>query len=124
MDRQLSGVCESSEFFVDDRVQFLLQQERDRTSKIVITARSKSSADACYNKAKEMIIKILAEEQQTIAKTSETYKGYYDVVEEGDKVFRSPKHGQVTLEEHHPNCRIKVCDRTTMRYCPSYYHRT
>ena len=113
--RSMPGI---KRIFVDERSNSFFNKNGTELVKVVITARTKSSADACYNKAKEMVIKILEEEQKTTGITTETqkktdraYKGYYDVVEEADKVFRSPKHGQVTLREHHPNCRIKVCDR-------------
>ena len=100
--------------YVDDRSKAFFNAKGIELVKVVITAKKKEQADSCYNKAKEMIMKILAEEQQT-PKTDEnserSFKGYYEVPEEGDKVFRSKKHGQVTLKEHHPNCRIKVCDR-------------
>lgn len=107
--REMPGI---QRIFVDDRANAFFNGNGIELVKVVITAKNKKQADACYQKAKEMIMAILKEEQKPSQNTSErTYKGYYDVVEEGDKVFRSPKHGQKTLKEHHPNCRIKVCDR-------------
>ena len=108
--RQMSGI---RRIYVDDRSKAFFNPKGIELVKIVITANSKAQADACYAKAREMIMAVLAQEQQKVKEPAKerTYKGYYDVPEEGDKVFRSPKHGQVTLKEHHPNCRIKVCDR-------------
>ena len=107
--REMPGI---QRIFVDDRSNAFFNGNGIELVKVVITARNKAQADACYQKAKEMIMGVLKEEQKSKKTAGErTYKGYYDVVEEGDKVFRSPKHGQKTLKEHHPNCRIKVCDR-------------
>ena len=130
--RQMQGV---QRIFVDDRSKAFFNSNGIELVKVIITAKTKAQADACYGKAKEMIMAIMKEEktqatsqktqatsqrtqatsQKTEApgspKNERTYKGYYDVPEEGDKVFRSPKHGQKILKEHHPDCRIKVCDR-------------
>lgn len=107
--REMPGI---QRIFVDDRTNAFFNGNGIELVKVVITANNKAQADACYQKAKGMIMVVLKEEQKPSQNTSErTYKGYYDVVEEGDKVFRSPKHGQKILKEHHPNCRIKVCDR-------------
>ena len=99
--------------FVGERTESFFNANGIELVKVKITAKNKAQADACYQKAKEMIMKILAEEQQKAKEPvkERTYKGYYDVVEEADKVFRSPKHGQKTLKEHHPDCRIKVGER-------------
>ena len=114
--RQMAGV---QRIFVDDRSKAFFNSNGIELVKVIITAKTKAQADACYAKAKEMIMAIMKEEKATSQKpqapsspkTERTYKGYYDVPEEGDKVFRSPKHGQKILKEHHPDCRIKVCDR-------------
>ena len=119
--REMPGI---QRIYVDDRSKKFFNSNGIELVKVVITAKKKPQADACYNKAKEMIMAVLqeqkAKEQQRTKEQNtqepqnnkeRTYKGYYDVPEEADKVFRSPKHGQVTLKEHHPTCQIKVCDR-------------
>ena len=127
----LRGMPGIQRIFVDDRSNAFFNPKGVELVKVIITARKKEQADACYAKAREMIMAIMKEEKKpeaTSQKSERTYKGYYDVPEEGDKVFRSPKHGQKTLKEHHPDCRIKVCDRNksgTVRiiiYGPSKRH--
>ena len=127
----LRGMPGVQRIFVDDRSKAFFNDKGIELVKVIITAKKKEQADACYAKAREMIMAILkaqATSQKTQAtsqkeqgtsqkapatgqKSERTFKGYYDVPDEGDKVFRSPKHGQKTLKEHHPDCRIKVCDR-------------
>jgi len=105
--RNMKGV---RRIFVDDRKNSFINNRGSELVKVVITTDTEQDFIACCIKGREMILKIL-EETPKKPTPHGIWKGVYQVPVEADKVFRSKKHGQTTMKEHHPTCKIRVEER-------------
>jgi len=96
--------------FVESRDDSFTNEKGVELVWVIITADTEADFISCCSKGRDMILKILHKSPPKVANNG-SYRGVYKVKVEADKVFRSPKHGQKTLRENHPNCKIQVCGR-------------
>lgn len=108
--QQLRAILGVKKIIVDDRSNTFVNTNGIPLVKVLIIADTKRAADGCFEMGKAMILKCQGSNPVSPVTSK---KFFYDVPVDGDKVFRSPKHGQVYLKQKYPDCRIRVGDRVT-----------
>tara|TARA_B100000768_G_scaffold176604_1_gene189567 strand:+ start:630 stop:1472 length:843 start_codon:yes stop_codon:yes gene_type:complete len=106
--QQLRAVLGVKKIIVDDRNYSFVNTNGVDLVRVQIIAETKRAADGCFQKGKRMI---LNHQKSNPPSPVTPKKFFYDVPVDGDKVFRSPKHGQVYLRQKYPDCRIRVGER-------------
>jgi hypothetical protein len=116
--KQLLGIKGVKRILVDSR-ENAFTQNGIQMVKVTITAYNDAAAKECFQKGATMVKALISTTTTTTTTTATTtataingpYTGCYCVPVDGDKVFRSPKHGQAKLKKNHSIQRIKVDDR-------------
>ena len=105
---ELRAILGVKKIIVDDRSNSFVNTNGVCLVKVQIIADTKRAADGCFEKGKRMILNY---QKSNPATPVTPKKFFFDVPVDGDKVFRSPKHGQIYLKQKYPDCKIRVGDR-------------